>query len=83
VLLVLTDGEPSDVDVPEARYLAEDARRAAHQLRRHGIDIFAFGVGSGPFSQLDRIFGERRAFRISRVSMLPQRVMQLYAELKK
>jgi len=83
VLLVLTDGEPSDVDVPEPRYLAEDARRAAHQLHRHGIDIFAFGIGNGPFVQLDRIFGERRALRISRVDVLPQRVVQLYAELKK
>jgi len=83
VLLVLTDGEPSDVDVPEARYLAEDARRAVHQLRRHGIDIFAFGAGDGPFLQLDRIFGERRALRVSRVDVLPQRVVQLYAELKK
>jgi nitric oxide reductase NorD protein len=83
VLLVLTDGEPSDVDVPEARYLAEDARRAAHQLRRHGIDIFAFGMGNGPFFQVDRIFGERRALRVSRVDVLPQRVVQLYAELKK
>jgi nitric oxide reductase activation protein len=83
VLLVLTDGEPSDVDVPEARYLAEDARRAAYQLRRHGIDIFAFGMGNGPFFQLDRIFGERRALRASRVDVLPQRLVQLYAELKK
>ena len=83
VLLVLTDGEPSDIDVPDARYLAEDARRAAHQLRRHGIDIFALGVGGGSFLQLDRIFGERRALRISRIDLLPQRVVQLYAELKK
>ncbi|MBR0694033.1 nitric oxide reductase activation protein NorD [Bradyrhizobium lablabi] len=83
VLLVLTDGEPSDVDVPEPRYLAEDARRAVHHLRRHGIDIFAFGVGNGPFLQIDRIFGERRALRVSRVDVLPQRVVQLYTELKK
>jgi len=83
VLLVLTDGEPSDVDVPGDGYLAEDARRAAHQLRRHGIDIFALGIGNGPFFKLDRIFGERRALRISRVDVLPQRIMRLYAELKK
>ena len=83
VLLVLTDGEPSDVDVPEARYLAEDARRAAHQLRRHGIDIFAFGIGHGPFLQLDRIFGERRALRVSRIDVLPRHLVQLYTELKK
>jgi nitric oxide reductase NorD protein len=83
VLLVLTDGEPSDVDVPDQEYLAEDARRAVQQLRRRGIDTFAFGIGNGPFSQLDRIFGERRALRVPRIEVLPQRVVQLYAELKK
>ncbi|QPF87284.1 VWA domain-containing protein [Bradyrhizobium genosp. L] len=83
VLLVLTDGEPSDIDVPDPQYLTEDARRAAQQLRRGGIDIFAFGIGGGRFHQLDRIFGERRALRVPRIDVLPQRVMQLYAELKK
>lgn len=83
VLLVLTDGEPSDIDVPDPQYLTEDARRAVQQLRRGGIDIFAFGVGGGGFHQLDRIFGERRALRVPRIDVLPQRVMQLYAELKK
>lgn len=83
VLLVLTDGEPSDVDVPDPDYLAEDARRAVQQLRRRGIDTFAFGLGDGPFSRLDRIFGERRALRVPRIDLLPRRVLELYAELKK
>ncbi|WP_407165265.1 nitric oxide reductase activation protein NorD [Bradyrhizobium sp. ORS 111] len=83
VLLVLTDGEPSDVDVPDPRYLAEDARRAVQQLRRRGIDIFAFGMGGDRLAQLDRIFGERYALHVPRIEVLPQRVMQLYAELKK
>ncbi|WP_461354548.1 nitric oxide reductase activation protein NorD [Bradyrhizobium sp. USDA 4454] len=83
VLLVLTDGEPSDVDVPDPQYLVEDARRAAQQLRRRGTDIFAFGIGEDSFPRLDRIFGERYALRVPRIEVLPQRVMQLYAELKK
>ncbi|WP_052833135.1 VWA domain-containing protein [Bradyrhizobium sp. LTSP885] len=83
VLVVLTDGEPSDIDVPDPRYLTEDARRAAQQLRRRGIDIFAFGMGGGDFQQLDRIFGERYSLRVRRIEVLPQRVMQLYTELKK
>nr|WP_249159807.1 VWA domain-containing protein [Bradyrhizobium tropiciagri] len=83
VLLVLSDGEPSDIDAPDPQYLTEDARRAVQQLRRRGIDIFAFGIGSGRFARLDRIFGERRAFRVPRIEVLPQRVMQLYTELKK
>lgn len=83
VLVVLTDGEPSDIDVQDPVYLAEDARRVLQQLRRRGIDTFAFGMGSGPFHQLDRIFGERRALRTPRIEVLPARVMRLYSELKK
>jgi nitric oxide reductase NorD protein len=83
VVLVLTDGEPSDIDVPDEQYLAEDARRAVQQLRRRGIDIFAFGMGGGGFPQLDRIFGERHALRAPRTEVLPQRLMQLYTQLKK
>ena len=77
------DGEPSDVDVPDHQYLAEDARRVVQQLRRRGIDTFAFGISNGPFSQLDRIFGERRALWVPRIEVLPQRLVQLYRELKK
>ncbi len=83
VLLVLTDGEPSDIDVQDPVYLAEDARRVVSQLRRRGVDTFAFGMGDGPFQQLDRIFGARRALRVPRIAALPERVMQLYGELKK
>ncbi|WP_082747938.1 nitric oxide reductase activation protein NorD, partial [Bradyrhizobium macuxiense] len=83
VLLVLTDGEPSDIDVPDPRYLAEDARRAVQQLRRRGMDIFAFGIGDSGLPQLGRIFGERYALRVPHIEVLPQRVMQLYTELKK
>jgi nitric oxide reductase NorD protein len=83
VLLVLTDGEPSDIDVEDPRYLAEDARRVILGLRRRGIDTFAFGMGNGPFHQLDRIFGERRALRVPRIEVLPVRLMNLYSELKK
>jgi hypothetical protein len=83
VLLVLTDGEPSDIDVSDPAYLAEDARRAVLALRKTGIDVFAFGLGSGSFRALDRIVGERYAPRVPRIETLPARVMQLYTELKK
>lgn len=83
VLLILTDGEPSDIDVQDPVYLAEDARRAVLGLRKTGIDVFAFGLGSGSFRALDRMVGERRAPRVPRIETLPARVMHLYTELKK
>ncbi|WP_164107781.1 hypothetical protein, partial [Serratia marcescens] len=38
LLLVVTDGEPSDIDIEDRRYLVEDARKAVQSLSRLGID---------------------------------------------
>ena len=40
LVIVLTDGEPSDSDVADPLDLVEDARRAATGLRARGIDSF-------------------------------------------
>jgi nitric oxide reductase activation protein len=83
VLLVMTDGEPSDIDVLDPDYLREDARRAVLSARKMGIDAFAFAVGEGSFRVLDRIVGESRVLRVPRIETLPARIMQLFVELKK
>jgi hypothetical protein len=83
VLLVLTDGEPSDIDVPDPDYLREDARRAVLSARKTGIDVFAFALGDSSFRALDRIVGGRRVLRVPRIETLPVRIMQLFAALKK
>lgn len=82
VLVVLTDGEPSDIDVQDPAYLIEDARHAAQVLRRSGTDVLAFGLGQGSFHALDRIVGGKCAFRVPRIETLPERMIQLYARLK-
>ncbi len=83
VLLVMTDGEPSDVDVQDPVYLTEDARHATLSLRRAGIDTFAFGIGNGPFAALERVVGAPRALKVRRIDTLPERVVELYAALKR
>jgi Mg-chelatase subunit ChlD len=40
LLLLVTDGEPSDIDCPDPRYLLEDARRAVQSLAARGMDVF-------------------------------------------
>lgn len=82
VLVVLTDGEPSDIDVQDPTYLAEDARQATQTLRRSGTNVLAFGLGQGSFHALDRIVGRKCAFRVPRIENLPERMIQLYARLK-
>jgi Mg-chelatase subunit ChlD len=82
VVVMLTDGEPSDIDVQDSAYLVEDARHAAQTLRRSGADVLAFGLGQGSFQALDRIVGAKFAFRVPRIETLPERMIQLYARLK-
>ena len=52
LLLIVTDGEPSDVDVAERRYLVEDARHAVQELGHQGVDVFCVGLDSGGDSYL-------------------------------
>ena len=81
LLLLVSDGEPSDVDVADRRYLVEDARRAVLALRHSGIDVFCVGLGAGGDSYLPRIFGRHHLAQISRIEQLPARLPLLYFRL--
>jgi nitric oxide reductase NorD protein len=82
LILVLTDGEPSDVDVADPLDLVEDARRATVALRAGGIDVFGVtldpaGTGSGA-----AVFG-RNNMPVRRLADLPSRLADLYFRLSR
>ena len=81
LILVLTDGEPSDIDVVDPRDLVEDARRAVLNLRSRGIDVFGVtldpsGAGSGA-----AVFGRSQHMPVRRLEDLPSRLAELYFRL--
>jgi len=81
LLLVVTDGEPSDLDVTDKKYLVEDARHVIHDLSMSGIDVFCVGLDSGGDSYLSRIFGRRNVVQIDRLESLPEKLPLLYLRL--
>lgn len=81
LLLVITDGEPSDIDVADRRYLVEDARRAIVNMTHHGIDVFCVGLDAGGDSYLTRIFGRRNVLQVDRIERLPEKLPMLYFRL--
>jgi len=81
LVLIITDGEPSDVDVADKKYLVEDARKAVHELSHMGIDVFCVGLDSGGESYLPRIFGNRNYLMINRIEALPEKLPMLYFRL--
>jgi nitric oxide reductase activation protein len=78
LVLVLTDGEPSDIDAADPLDLVEDARRATLSLRRSGIDVF--GVTLGPAAS-SAVFGRANAMPARRLEDLPSRLSELYFRL--
>ena len=81
LLLIITDGEPSDIDVADRRYLVEDARRAVQALAHDGIDVFCVGLDGSGESYLRRIFGARNVLHVDRLENLPERLATLYVRL--
>jgi nitric oxide reductase activation protein len=81
LVLVITDGEPADIDVPDSAYLVEDARRAVQSLSQRGINVFGVGLESEVQSALPRIFGNRNYVKVARVEALPERLPMLYFRL--
>lgn len=81
LLLVVSDGEPSDIDVEDRLYLVEDARRAVQGLSRLGVNTFCVGLDSGAQSYLGRIFGQKNTFSIASVQRLTELLAKLYLTL--
>ncbi|MCW5716169.1 MAG: VWA domain-containing protein [Bauldia sp.] len=81
LLLVVTDGQPYDIDVDDPAYLVEDARKAVQMARDRGVDVFCVGLGTEESEAGKRIFGARNYFPVARLSDLPAKLAMLYFRL--
>jgi nitric oxide reductase activation protein len=81
LVIILTDGEPSDIDVADSQDLIEDARRAAAGLKARGIDGFGVVLDPNEMSAAARIFGRGNTMLVHRVEDLPRRLSELYFRL--
>ena len=81
LVLVLTDGEPSDIDVPDPAELTEDARRAVAGLRLRGIDVFGIVIDPAGVGHGAAIFGRHNIMPVRRLEELPARLAGIYFRL--
>ncbi len=81
LLLVLTDGEPADIDVRDPFYLRHDARHATDAARRQGVVPFCLTLDPRADTYAQRIFGARNVQVLDRVERLPEHLPLLYASL--
>ncbi len=80
LVIVLTDGEPSDIDTASSD-LNVDARRAVAGLKSRGIDGFGVVLDPGGTSSASAIFGRGNTMPMHRVEDLPRRLSEVYFRL--
>ncbi len=83
LLLVITDGEPADVDVRDPQYLRMDARRAVDVSRAQGIVSFCLSLDSHADPYVGRIFGSNGFRVLDAAERLPEVLPALYMGLTK
>ena len=81
VILMLTDGEPSDVDVLDDDYLVEDARHAVTSAASRGIRTFCLTLDRHADAYVRRIFGARNYLIADRANAFAGQTGQALAKL--
>lgn len=81
LLLVITDGEPADVDERDPAHLRFDARKAVEAARRAGVTPFCLSLDPQADRYVSHIFGTRQYIVVDRVERLPEKLPMLYAAL--
>lgn len=80
ILLVLTDGEPADVDVSDPQHLIADTRKAVEELAGKGVTSFCLSLDPKADAYVGDIFG--RNWRVlDRIERLPETLPMVYLNL--
>lgn len=82
LLLILTDGEPADIDVKDDRLLIDDARIAVRELDQKGIYTYCINLDPKADEYVADIFGNHYTV-IDNIARLPERLPQLFMSLTK
>jgi nitric oxide reductase NorD protein len=82
LLLILTDGQPSDIDAKDERMLIEDAHQAVNELDRDGIYSYCISLDAKADEYVSDIFG-RQYTVIDNIERLPEKLPELFVSLTK
>jgi len=80
LLLVITDGAPSDVDVFDNRYLEHDSWHAVSSLYSKGIKPFCLNLDSRSDVAIEHIFGKGRFETLEQLNKLPEVLSNIYVK---
>ncbi len=81
LVLVITDGEPADIDERDPQYLRHDTKKAVEDLAMQGVYTYCLTLDPNADRYVARIFGENSYSIVDNVERLPERLPAVFAAL--
>ena len=81
LLLLVTDGEPADIDERDPQYLRQDTKKAVEELHTQGITSYCLTLDPNADQYVQRIFGATHYTIVDHVERLPEKLPILFASL--
>lgn len=81
LVLLVTDGEPADIDERDPQHLRHDTKKAVEELHTRGITTYCLTLDPHADEYVQRIFGINNYTVIDHVQRLPEKLPTLFASL--
>lgn len=81
LMLILTDGEPADIDVEDEKYLISDTKKAVDELSSRGMYGYCISLDKKADDYIQDIFGAGGYTVIDHVEKLPEKLPLLFTAL--
>ncbi len=81
LVLMVTDGEPADIDERDPQHLRHDTKKAVEELYSTGVLTYCLTLDPNADDYVKRIFGANNYTIIDHVDKLPEQLPTLFASL--
>ena len=81
LILLVTDGEPADIDERDPQHLRHDTKKAVEELYSTGVLTYCLTLDPNADDYVKRIFGTNNYTIIDNVDRLPEKLPTLFASL--
>jgi nitric oxide reductase activation protein len=81
LILLVTDGEPADIDETDPQHLRHDTKKAVEELYSTGVLTYCLTLDPHADTYVKRIFGENNYTIVDNVDRLPEKLPTLFASL--
>ncbi len=82
LMLILTDGEPADIDIYDTQALIQDTHKAVQEVEQKGMYPYCISLDKKADEYISDIFGSHYSV-IDRIESLPKELPQLFLSLTK